>query len=1529
VDTLIRLDRAYPGDVILAADSGTLDNSLSNYYNVMFQIEYNEHGWREHSFADARLFDYDSVPSQITVIDAHHTSVTLPYTHLHRWADKLLSDSTIQMLFTFSALDTLLAGMTAPYSLLSRIYLVAKTSPHVSNPPSVPQFYFPGHYPLVPQAEFRANLFSNHNDTDNSCDPWTADFTMLQPSVVVYINDPSLGNCAEFTEGVALRATSALWPQDDFPYEFRPFASLDNSTEIQFPSGYTYLSSQLAVVQPNYNLSGNNHFALNDAVSQNYYSFPASVVGNTLTYTQCLPLLDCKAGGVFDWPYYQIQPLFQPSCNAPDTGHFYAYTGYTTSIQQSNPTYLGHVYDTLHTYIIHQEPRLSLSLTTSTNMCSDSEKFLITLTNSSIFPATYPWIALKQTVSHDPPVIFSSVTGASYYNSYGDSNLFIMLPPIPPGATFTVTAYAFIDTSHGYGCVSSQWNYPVTVLAGNVCTNTPPIAQPSPTTCQQDSTTYIFSLFPSTLTLVQDITTIQSQSCSTNATFYMTLIDASQNGLSKPVFYFDMPASVALDSIHFGDFPNIYSFYKDDLGDVTGNLSWNLTADSVLKNGFTGVCGLIRVNSLNAMIYVHTVCGFTGISQNFNAYSTALSPCGQHVYSDTVNMSLGLPPVSPSCCMPIPACIPVGNHFDTIFYNQSATALARALSSNTFECKKILIEGTFTVDTSFYFGGCDVSLAPHALIDVVNNSLFQVNVGLCYPGCSHLHAACDTMWRGVFVHPGSTFLTSDETLIEDADTAVYAINSGATQGLYNLSVSTFNKNYRNVVVSRCSGRYYGTSTGCLYTSRNFDSIIASASCVDPQMYYGNWGNAPVDTLLAPHTGQIPSMGWDIGYVDTISDGKNYSIYYNAGGFNTFDNLHTGIYSLNTNMSIYSDFFNAIDTDGIDAISDEVDNLIVGGPRSLYLNNAFMNCINGVFVKGSVAHAGFKKINISDNQFHFDKNISPSYGIYLKGEMSATPVSIITIDSNTMDSLTVGVYCSMNRFTRAQIDSNSITGASLCSNQFGVVIEELGFSPDFYSVKNNTIQNLHYGIYVNDAGYDTVYKNNVLLTGDTGCMFPFAQGKGIYVTSGTDAQIVDNTVDMHDYTNPSDYSPINFAGIDVEMSPDCYMTCNTTKYVTTDIRFSGASDVNFNVWGNKMTAGHNTANSVGDRLLNSVALGGQFRGSFVHPLPSDNEWVDTNNFRCKSYVVPFTNPLLSIFYVRSGSTFNPDGGVCSPQIITFPDDTETVYSCANIPPVIHFALLDSIAETKITYSEYPDTTIILAKQALTSVIWNNPSLLSDSILNAFNDSISGTTLGEIMAADTEVLNGDGITAFEYYCIFYLTPASNIEANIQLVGQIILNTRFSGATTLTSTELAALYILANKCPYMDGIAVYQARTLLDYYTGTVNIYDEGCVSHGTGHAPIKQQKKEQVENAISFNIYPNPNNGSFTLEYNLGNETNGKFEIYNEIGMDVGEYLLSSSSGTLSITTQNLGQGLYFYKVFTDTGIKKVGKIVIMR
>ena len=102
------------------------------------------------------------------------------------------------------------------------------------------------------------------------------------------------------------------------------------------------------------------------------------------------------------------------------------------------------------------------------------------------------------------------------------------------------------------------------------------------------------------------------------------------------------------------------------------------------------------------------------------------------------------PSVDSSCC---PHDCWATHSYDLIIKNDTASSLH--LGHTYYTCMNILIIGTYTINEDVDIDDCNISLAPHAKINVTNNSIFNITDGFSCTGfnCPHIYAACDTMWR--------------------------------------------------------------------------------------------------------------------------------------------------------------------------------------------------------------------------------------------------------------------------------------------------------------------------------------------------------------------------------------------------------------------------------------------------------------------------------------------------------------------------------------------------------------------------------------------------------------------------------------------------------------------------------------------------------------------------------------------------------------------------------------------------------------
>jgi hypothetical protein len=103
------------------------------------------------------------------------------------------------------------------------------------------------------------------------------------------------------------------------------------------------------------------------------------------------------------------------------------------------------------------------------------------------------------------------------------------------------------------------------------------------------------------------------------------------------------------------------------------------------------------------------------------------------------------------------------------------------------------------------------------------------------------------------------------------------------------------------------------------------------------------------------------------------------------------------------------------------------------------------------------------------------------------------------------------------------------------------------------------------------------------------------------------------------------------------------------------------------------------------------------------------------------------------------------------------------------------------------------------------------------------------------------------------------------------------------------------------------------------------DSGCVSF-LGGIP------ESPSNKTEISVYPNPNDGYFTLIYNLSSiiyNSHPQFLIFDITGRKVYTTNLSGTEGTQTISVPDLSNGIYYWEMISDKGIEGKGKIAVIK
>lgn len=88
--------------------------------------------------------------------------------------------------------------------------------------------------------------------------------------------------------------------------------------------------------------------------------------------------------------------------------------------------------------------------------------------------------------------------------------------------------------------------------------------------------------------------------------------------------------------------------------------------------------------------------------------------------------------------------------------------------------------------------------------------------------------------------------------------------------------------------------------------------------------------------------------------------------------------------------------------------------------------------------------------------------------------------------------------------------------------------------------------------------------------------------------------------------------------------------------------------------------------------------------------------------------------------------------------------------------------------------------------------------------------------------------------------------------------------------------------------------------------------------------------QTQNGQFSNLYPNPSNGSVTLQYELPkNEKEGELILYNMQGTEVKRYKVDNTFKDVLIDNTQLPAGTYFYQLQTSKGSVGTKKMVVIK
>ncbi|MFA6151112.1 MAG: T9SS type A sorting domain-containing protein [Chitinophagaceae bacterium] len=699
------------------------------------------------------------------------------------------------------------------------------------------------------------------------------------------------------------------------------------------------------------------------------------------------------------------------------------------------------------------------------------------------------------------------------------------------------------------------------------------------------------------------------------------------------------------------------------------------------------------------------------------------------------------------------------------------------------------------------------------------------------------------------------------------------------------------------------------------------------------------------------------------YQITIGGASGLGFEQNHHEANLFDHTCTGIYSDTGNLAVYNNIFiNMSRPDvpfpvgglpgpyywghGVHATGNFSNNLLL--VKDYLINftpvNKFFDCRQGVTAMG------FYDVNISSCRMSSSQttvNYKSETGIDVScGRFNRCDVSL-----NTISNMTSGIKAGANSFVpggQFKVNSNVLsavnpdlsfgTGSAGQAMYYGMsigsgILPSTGGTPAVAEISSNHITGASNGIRISNTGKMKLQvNNNDIILHNWGIT-----QYGIYVTNSDAVDVSVNRISA-----PSLGGNDHMRGVYVTFSTNVSVCSNT------------ATDVNrgfdFNLWraqpGCRWIGNTMTGNSKGFVLGSDIGDQGSVRdrstGIVTYEAILDN-WTGFGSGKVETFVENKRDTRLSKLFVRNGATPNELPTINRATIATasYPEIyhisgslvTRTNESnCRGVldmgPRPYSFGTIGGIilaAATGYDSTERPlewMTQMALYEMGSIDPEWRDSSLVLDSFMTAATDSrfewltAIGMALdsGDISSAQT--LLGSPVSAMGVNTLSNtITVTDYTEADAIAANYVRYYDRYIRFLQGSMNGSDTVYIqdLATKCPALDGAIVFKARALYDWLADTVIVYqDDSCMDRGNSlfkTTPASPAISSMTEATDGYTLYPNPNNGSFTLKQKIPSDIEVEVKLYNALGMQIGREKVQFMNGLANFKVQYTSAGLY--------------------
>jgi hypothetical protein len=904
-------------------------------------------------------------------------------------------------------------------------------------------------------------------------------------------------------------------------------------------------------------------------------------------------------------------------------------------------------------------------------------------------------------------------------------------------------------------------------------------------------------------------------------------------------------------------------------------------------------------------------------------------------------------PVDP----PEQACIcSIAGNDITIGYNSLSVNELHSLTNipQVITNKCISITGILKIDQDWSLTNCRLILQSGAQIVVTNGSKFEVYNGTTFEGCT-------TLWQGITVESGSTFISEggfSENKIADA---IHAIKPKSGAKIRLLSTN-FDKDYIGIYTEPTAN---GSSQSITTMGLSFNTFTCSSQLLP---HYSNSG---------------PALG-NISYATAV---LNNTVGIDFGKNNTVDGISNGLIAYKSSFSITRCTLKNLRNNPIPAFSN----------RGVYAENCLL---------AKVIQSRFEKIHESIYSFQSNIQADGNNIENLSGAGSDFDIGIRVENGN-------------NKQTRIRDNTIWIQGngvwVSNCLNPSllrirGNYIYYKNYAPT-PSISSASC------ILLESCGRLFMYNNYVYNK------FPHFAGRGISLINCYSRNLIQKNY-TYDFEINIDVQGgygnefnSNYALTTTGTNPTGFNIANSGNNL-----FCQNVSVNQTLEGFFFSGecGHTNfkCNNIGTANYGLYLDGGSFYTEIGLQENRGNTWTGNystlgayNAYDASTNLNDVTPLSLSRFLMKPSAI--PSWNTGSGQILWFSSFLGTELSCTDacplsidndpVPPTVigegndseitdsdirtansghfgiginwmsqerlyarlkayqnlllseedisNFYLSASSSSIGQFYNLHQKTNLLLSRseveQSILNEIQNSAIIFCDSLnkIREFGDSTSHYQTNKMEVIQAQI--SQKINQLSGYFAWIDEQRVNTASNlfVENSGIVANNTCSANEKTLNaldfqndyfltnlhpdSSALIVLKNIADQCPITGGLAVYKARCYYHRYHPE-SFWDDrsNCSGNDLGSRLFLSKAED-----ITYEVWPNPADQKVYVHSSIPLAQGGKIEIYSVTGKVIAFSKIPANSNTSVINVNDLPTGIYFYRICNQNAIVKKGKLII--